>query len=556
MARRRRRRDPGRRGSAPRRTPGTSARRARTASGSCSSTPTAARRGRPARRLLRGAGRRRRRRARGRGRAGARGRHARRALRRRPAASSRQEAHLEHPYRPRAVAANLLVRRDGVRAGRRLLRGRPRRRGHRLQLAPAAGGLAARAAPRRAGRAPLPRDARRAATAVARVRGGSRLAGAPLRRVRARARGGAGGRACARRRGIRAPTGRCRWVGPACAGARRAGGRAPDASSEGATSRSTRCCRPTSWPDSCSRTARRPGFENGRRGRVRRRPVPRPGRSARRVRAGARAARASRRPPGPTRPTSSSPARSRSTTARTTGSPPGRSALRRAGRCATRCVRAATCSAAGPASRRCRRSRRRCAGWRGTGARACTRSAPSDHAADRPPDRPAGRPAARRGASRPLMRVHLVDPSAYTLPYDHALCERARRRRRRASSCSPAGLPTATRPRPTATRSTSCSTAMRAGRPARARGRRQARRARARHVALPRHRLSADVVHFQWLPVQAIDRYLLPRRPTVLTAHDLLPREPRPGQARFQRRLYDAVDAVIVHSAYGRRICS
>jgi len=63
---------------------------------------------------------------------------------------------------------------------------------------------------------------------------------------------------------------------------------------------------------------------------------------------------------------------------------------------------------------------------------------------------------------------------------------------------------------------------------------------------------SADVVHFQWLAVQALDRYLLPARPTVLTAHDLLPREPRPGQAAAQRRCYEAVDAVVVHSEYGR----
>ena len=61
------------------------------------------------------------------------------------------------------------------------------------------------------------------------------------------------------------------------------------------------------------------------------------------------------------------------------------------------------------------------------------------------------------------------------------------------------------------------------------------------------------MVHFQWLDVQWLDAHLLPRRPTVLTAHDLLPREPRPGQARAQRRLYEAVDAVIVHSEYGRR---
>jgi glycosyltransferase involved in cell wall biosynthesis len=60
-------------------------------------------------------------------------------------------------------------------------------------------------------------------------------------------------------------------------------------------------------------------------------------------------------------------------------------------------------------------------------------------------------------------------------------------------------------------------------------------------------------VHFQWLPVQWLDAHMLPRVPLVLTAHDLLPREARPGQARAQRHLYDAVDAVIVHSEYGRR---
>jgi glycosyltransferase involved in cell wall biosynthesis len=64
---------------------------------------------------------------------------------------------------------------------------------------------------------------------------------------------------------------------------------------------------------------------------------------------------------------------------------------------------------------------------------------------------------------------------------------------------------------------------------------------------------AADVVHFQWLDVQWFDRYLLPDRPVVLTAHDLLPREPRPGQVWAQRRLYDVTDALVVHSEYGRR---
>jgi glycosyltransferase involved in cell wall biosynthesis len=38
----------------------------------------------------------------------------------------------------------------------------------------------------------------------------------------------------------------------------------------------------------------------------------------------------------------------------------------------------------------------------------------------------------------------------------------------------------------------------------------------------------------------------------VLTAHDILPREPRPGQVAAQRRLYERVDAVVVHSGHGR----
>src|SRR5581483_5900535 len=59
-----------------------------------------------------------------------------------------------------------------------------------------------------------------------------------------------------------------------------------------------------------------------------------------------------------------------------------------------------------------------------------------------------------------------------------------------------------------------------------------------RYRALAR---GADVVHFQWLDVQWLDGYLLPNRPLVLTAHDLLPREPRPGQAHAQRRLYERV---------------
>ena len=64
---------------------------------------------------------------------------------------------------------------------------------------------------------------------------------------------------------------------------------------------------------------------------------------------------------------------------------------------------------------------------------------------------------------------------------------------------------------------------------------------------------AADVVHIQWLTAPLLDVRLLPDRPLVLTAHDLLPREPRPGQVRAQRRLFERVTAIVVHSRYGAR---
>ena len=79
-------------------------------------------------------------------------------------------------------------------------------------------------------------------------------------------------------------------------------------------------------------------------------------------------------------------------------------------------------------------------------------------------------------------------------------------------------------------------------------------------LAYRRASRAAEVVHFQWLPVQHLDGRLLPARrlpsgrlrPLLLTAHDVLPREPLPGQRRAQRRLYDRFDAVVVHSEHGR----
>ncbi len=151
------------------------------------------------------------------------------------------------------------------------------------------------------------------------------------------------------------------------------------------------------------------------------------------------------------------------------------------------------------------------------------------------------------------MRVDIVDPSAFTPPYDHAL----------AAALTAAGAAV----RLVTSRFAYGEVPAPEGyevdelfyRHARGAAGSRARRLSklAGHVPdmlrYRRARRDAEIAHFQWLDVQWLDGVLLPRRPLVLTAHDLLPREPRPGQAAAQRRLYRRMDAIVVHSDYGRR---
>ena len=160
------------------------------------------------------------------------------------------------------------------------------------------------------------------------------------------------------------------------------------------------------------------------------------------------------------------------------------------------------------------------------------------------------------------MLVHVVDPSAYTPPYDHALC----------SALGAAGADVELFTSRFAHGEVAPATGYRrreafyrlAARVPDPRARRAVKLAE--HVPdMLRYRAAAraaDVVHFQWLSVQHLDGPLLPRSrrsasaagvPLVLTAHDVLPREPRPGQRRAQRRLYDRFDAVVVHSRHGAK---
>jgi glycosyltransferase involved in cell wall biosynthesis len=151
------------------------------------------------------------------------------------------------------------------------------------------------------------------------------------------------------------------------------------------------------------------------------------------------------------------------------------------------------------------------------------------------------------------MRVDVVDPSAYTPAYDHALCAALAHEGARVELVT-SSFAYGAAPEPDGYTIRQAFYRHAFGAPG---SRLRLATKLLEHVPdMLRYRRgqarAADVVHFQWLSVQSLDRYLLPQAPTVLTAHDLLPREPRPTQVGAQRRLYDAVDAVVVHSEYGR----
>ena len=152
------------------------------------------------------------------------------------------------------------------------------------------------------------------------------------------------------------------------------------------------------------------------------------------------------------------------------------------------------------------------------------------------------------------MRVDVADPSAYTPPYDHALCAALAR------AGADVRLVTSAFVHGTVPRAEGYAVDERFYRGVPAAGRARVAAKLARHApdmlaaARAARRRGVDLVHFQWLAVQPLDAGLLRAfpRPLVLTAHDVLPREPRPGQRAAQRALYRRVDAVVVHSDHGR----
>ncbi|HEY0316947.1 MAG TPA: glycosyltransferase family 4 protein [Solirubrobacterales bacterium] len=67
-----------------------------------------------------------------------------------------------------------------------------------------------------------------------------------------------------------------------------------------------------------------------------------------------------------------------------------------------------------------------------------------------------------------------------------------------------------------------------------------------------RRQADADVVHYQWLTVPSLDAHLLPpARPRVMTAHYILPPRPSRRTLRSAHGLFSRMDAVVAHSELG-----
>lgn len=150
------------------------------------------------------------------------------------------------------------------------------------------------------------------------------------------------------------------------------------------------------------------------------------------------------------------------------------------------------------------------------------------------------------------MKVQLVDPSAFTPPYDRALAAALVRGGAEVELLTSRFLYGPVPP------AQGYRVEERFYRRTAARGlHAPARRAfkLAEHVPdmlRLRRDANADIVHYQWLTVPVLDSLLLPpHRPRVMTAHYILPPRPNRRQITSSRRLFGRMDAVIAHSEHG-----
>ncbi len=152
------------------------------------------------------------------------------------------------------------------------------------------------------------------------------------------------------------------------------------------------------------------------------------------------------------------------------------------------------------------------------------------------------------------MRVQLVDPSAFTPPYDRALAAALARAGAEVELLTSRFLYGPV-PEPEGYAVRECFYRRTAARGLDARGRRGFKAAE--HVSdmlQLRRAVDADLVHYQWLTMPSLDAHLIPdRRPRVMTAHYVLPPRPSRRQVSGARRVFGRMDAVIAHSEHGAR---
>ena len=150
------------------------------------------------------------------------------------------------------------------------------------------------------------------------------------------------------------------------------------------------------------------------------------------------------------------------------------------------------------------------------------------------------------------MKVQLVDPSAFTPPYDRALAAALARAGAEVELLTSRFLYGPV-PEPEGYGVRELFYRRSAARGLGAPGRRAFKAAE--HLGdLRRLRavLDADVVHYQWLTMPSLDAHLLPpRRPRAMTAHYILPPSPSRRQVATARRAFGAMDAVVAHSEHG-----
>jgi glycosyltransferase involved in cell wall biosynthesis len=151
------------------------------------------------------------------------------------------------------------------------------------------------------------------------------------------------------------------------------------------------------------------------------------------------------------------------------------------------------------------------------------------------------------------IRVQLVDPSAFTPPYDRALAAALARAGAEVELATSRFL---YGPVPEAEGYAVEERFYRrsAGRGLEAPGRRAFKLAE--HLPdmlrFRRDPGAADVRHYQWLTLPGLDARLLPSdRPRAMTAHYILPPRPSRRQLASARRAFGSMDAVVAHSEHG-----